>query len=84
MSRTLEQPDTFVRVYGILSRIRLVAGDSVLAAAEACVHAITDLYARPNMTIDEIRSAFERDHFDPVKDFSSVCRAELLEISGGF
>jgi hypothetical protein len=81
---TLEESDTFVNLYGILGRIRLVAADPVLAAAEVCVHEIADLYAKPNMTIEQIRTAFERDHFDPVKEFSSACRAELLEISGGF
>ncbi len=82
-SHSLEQPETFVKLYGLLGRIRLFAADSVLTAAEQCVYKITDLYARPNMTIDQIRTAFERDHFDPVREFSSVCRTELVEISGG-
>jgi hypothetical protein len=84
LSHSLEQPETFVKLYGLLGRIRLFAADSVLAAAEACVRRITDLYAKPNLTIDEIRAAFEREHFDPVKEFSRVCRAELVDISGGF
>jgi hypothetical protein len=84
LSHSLEQPDTFVKLYGILGRIRLVAADPVLAAAEACVREIVNIYAKPNKTIDQIRTAFEREHFDPVREFSSVCRAELLEISGGF
>jgi hypothetical protein len=84
LSQSLEKADTFVKLYGVLGRIRLIAPDSVLAAAEACVHEIADVYARPNMTIEQIRMAFERDHFDPVKEFSGVCRAELLEIAGGF
>jgi hypothetical protein len=84
LSHTLEKPDTFVKLYGVLGRIRLVAADRALAAAEACVHEIADLYAKPNLTVEQIRAAFERDHFDPVREFSSVCRAELLEISGSF
>jgi hypothetical protein len=84
LCHSLEKPDTFVKLYGVLGRIRLMAPDSVLAAAEACVHEIADLYAKPNMTIDQIRTAFEREHFDPVREFSIVCRAEFLEISGGF
>jgi hypothetical protein len=58
-----------------------VAADPVLAAGEACVRQIVDLYSKPNMTIEQIRVAFERDRFDPIKDFSTACRAELLEIS---
>ena len=49
LSHSLEKPDTFVRLYGILGRIRLVAADPVLAAAETCCRQIGDLYARPNM-----------------------------------
>jgi hypothetical protein len=82
LGHSLERPDTFVKLYGITGRIRLVASDAVLAAAEACVGQIIDLYAKPNLTVEEIRLAFERDRIDPVKDFSVACRRELLEIGG--
>ena len=80
-SHSLERPDTFVNLYGIIGRIRLVATDPVLAAAEACIQQIIDLYAKPNMTVEQVRLAFERDRLDPVKDFSIACRKELLEIA---
>jgi len=83
LSQSLERPDTFVKLYGISSRIRLVAADPVLAAAEACIGQIIDLYSRPNMTVEQIRLAFERDRLDPIKEFSIACRQELLEIAGG-
>jgi hypothetical protein len=82
-SHSLEQPDTFVKLYGIIGRIRLLATDQVLAAAEACIHEIVDLYAKPNMTVEQIRLAFERDRRDPIRDFSITCRKELLQIAGG-
>src|SRR5271165_519674 len=68
-SHSLEKPDTFVKLYGDLGRIRLIAADSVLASAEACVQEIVELYAKPNLTIEQIRTAIEREHIDPVKDF---------------
>ena len=83
LSHSLERPDTFVKLYGITGRIRLVASDAVLAAAEGCIRQIIDLYARPNMTVEEIRLAFERDRLDPIRDFSIACRMEVLEISDG-
>jgi hypothetical protein len=83
LCHSLEQPDTFVKLYGITGRIRLVATNPVLAAAEACIRQITDLYAKPNMTVEQIRLAFERDGLDPIKDFSIACRKELLQIAGG-
>ena len=80
---SLERPDTFVKLYGITGRIRLLATEPVLAAAEACSRQIIELYAKPNLTIEQIRLAFERDGLDPIKKFSAACRKELLEIAGG-
>jgi hypothetical protein len=82
-SHSLEKPETFVTLYGILGRIRLIAADPVLATAEACCRQITALYAEPNMSVEEIRLAFERDRLDPIRDFSIACRKELSEIAGG-
>jgi hypothetical protein len=81
LTHQLEQPATLVKLYGILGRIRLMAPDPVLTSAEACTRQIVDPYAKPNMTIDQIRAAFEDGQIDPIKEFSSVCRAELLEIA---
>ena len=82
-SHSLERPDTFVKLYGLSGRIRLVATDPVLAAAEACIRQIIDLFAKPNMTVEQIRLAFERDRLDPLRDFSVACRKEFLAISAG-
>lgn len=82
LCHSLERPDTFVNLYGIIGRIRLVAADPVLAAAEACIRQIIDLYSMPNMTVEQVRLAFERDRLDPIRDFSIACRKELLEIAG--
>jgi hypothetical protein len=79
----LEQAATFVKLYGILGRIRLVAAAPVLDSAEACCRQIIDLYASPNMTIDQVRAALENGQVDPIKEFSTACRAELLEIGRG-
>jgi hypothetical protein len=83
LSHSLERPDTFVRLYGIMGRIRLVATNPVLDAAEACIRHIIELFAKPNMTVEQIRLAFERDRLDPPRDFSVACRQELLAIAGG-
>ena len=83
LGNSLERSETFVKLYGITGRIRLVATDPVLDAAEACIRQIIDLYAKPNMTVEQIRLAFERDRIDPIRDFSLWCRKELLEIAGG-
>src|SRR5271166_4923270 len=43
LGHSLERPETFVKLYGTTGRIRLVAADAVLAAAEACVRQIIGL-----------------------------------------
>ena len=84
LGHSLERPDTFVKLYGLSGRIRLVATAPVLVAAEACIRKIIDLYANPNMTVEQMRLAFERDQLDPIRDFSVACRNELLKIGGFF
>ena len=81
LTHSLEQPETLVKLYGVLGRIRLVAGETVLASAEACCRLVIDLYAKPNLTAEQLRAAFEQHQIDPIKEFSTVCRTELLEIA---
>jgi len=81
MMKSLERLDQLVGLYGILSRIRLISGDEVLSKAVGCCHRIVEFYRRPNVTADEIRAAFESNEFDPLKEFSAACRAELLAMS---
>jgi len=80
LCNSLERPDSFVKLYGITGRIRLVCTGAVLAAAEACIRQIIDLFAKPNMTVEQIRMAFEREGLDPIKDFSVACRKELFDV----
>lgn len=81
LGNSLEKQDTFVKLLGILGRIRLVADDRVLAAAEACCREIVELYSKPNLTIALIWDQFERDWRDPVREFSTACRQELRDIA---
>jgi hypothetical protein len=81
LAHSLERPEEFVKLYGILGRIRLTCGERTLAEAEACCRRIVELYLQPNMTEEQIRAAFAADHFDPLKAFSTACRAEFLELT---
>lgn len=80
LTHSLERPETFVKLYGILGRIRLVASDPVLDAAENCCRQIIEFFSRPNLTVEQIREAVEHDRIDPVRDFSTACRKELSVI----
>ena len=81
VSHSLETAEKLVMLYGILGRIRLVSKGKVLAEAEKCVRQIVDLYESPNLTVEQVRASLDSDDFDPLKAFSSACRAELLTIA---
>ena len=81
LTHSLEQAESLVKLYGILGRIRLVATDPVLASAEACCRQIIDFYAKPNLTVEQLRTALVNHQVDLIKEFSTVCRTELLEIA---
>ena len=81
LAHSLEQPDQLMALYGILSRIRLMSGEEVVREGEACCRRIMELYGRPNLTTDQIRAVAEGhdlDGMDPLKEFSTACRKELL------
>lgn len=81
LAHCLERPDQLMALYGILSRIRLMSGEEVVREGEAYCRRIMELYGRPNLTTDQIRAvaeAHDLDGIDPLKEFSTVCRKELL------
>jgi hypothetical protein len=77
---SLEEPEKLVALYGILGRIRLLAGEHVLQEAERCVEQIVNLYSQPNLTSQQIYDALHGHRFDPVKCFSAACRQELIQL----
>jgi hypothetical protein len=81
LMHSLEKPDQLISLYGILSRIRLMSDDQVLRTAEEVCRRIVELYRGPNLMPDQILAEFEADKLDPLKEFSAVCRTELLALS---
>ena len=80
VSHPLETAEKLVTLYGILGRIRLVSSKEVLVEGEKCVRQIVDMYESPNLTVEQVRASLDLEDFDPLKAFSSACRAELLKI----
>jgi hypothetical protein len=78
---TLDKPETVVRLYAILGRIRLVSSDAVLVAAEECCDRVIDLYAKPNRTMDELLTTVHSAELEALKHFSDACRVELRKYS---
>lgn len=78
---SLDKPETLVKLYANLGRIRLVSSDAVLAAAEECCDGILKLYAQPNRTMAEIFTALHSGELEVFERFSEACRVELRKYS---
>jgi hypothetical protein len=88
LTHSFDGPDQIVALYGILSRIRLVASHTVVREGEMCCVRILAMYGKPSMTADEIRgvvaTANDLAELDPLKAFSNACREELKVIEDRF
>ena len=81
LTHSMESPDAIMRLYGLLSSIRLLSGEEVVKEGEACCRRIVEMYGQPNLTTDQLRAAVQTnrvDELDPLKSFSKACRNELL------
>jgi len=64
-------------IYALLSRLRLSSSEVVLHKAEEVIKTLLSTYSQPNMTPEQIQARAVDGHQDPVRMFSSICRAEL-------
>jgi len=80
LSETVDQLDDLVALYAIVSRIRLVATEPVLRAAEEITHEIVEHYGDPSLDFEHIRTMLLQSNVNPLQKFSLACRHELMEI----
>jgi len=73
----LESAQAAVKIVAVVNRIRLVATDGVIAAAEQCVDEIIDSYFSPNLTLAELHERQPWRKRDPLREFSEACRREM-------
>jgi hypothetical protein len=76
--------DKLLPIYALLSRIRLSSSTPVLQAAEQLIQAIVARYPRPNMTAEQIESRAINGQDDPLRQFSNICRSELVSLQRQF
>jgi hypothetical protein len=77
LTHVLDNLDDLVLLYSLVSRIRLFATEPVVAAAEGLVKRIVAHYGRPNLTVEQVRTAALSAAADPLDVFSFACRKEL-------
>lgn len=80
MIHELNDLNDIVALYALVSRIRLLATEPVVRAAEDFVKLIVKHYGDPNLTLEEIRTAALSEKAEPLDVFSFACRKELRDI----
>ena len=76
LDKPLTNPTTLIGMYSLVGRIRLLAGDKVLLAAEKVTETIVDSYSRPPIKFEEVYKVWREEHADPFKEFTEACRDE--------
>jgi hypothetical protein len=72
--------DDLIALYALMSRIRLVASNGVIEAAEDFAADVTRRYGEEPLSMEALRSATLAPHIDPLNVFSSRCRDELRQL----
>ena len=81
MAHTLDRPETLLKAYALLNRIRLSASPAVLREAEHLLQRITDQYFSSNLSVEEMRDIARSTDADPLKAFGEACREEFTSLS---
>jgi hypothetical protein len=81
LTHNLEDFGRLIRLYELVSRIRLMASVSVVKAAEEFVKQILVHFAEENLTIEQLRNTALTSKTHPLQHFSEVCRTELQAIA---
>ena len=76
MQHNVNELQTLLPIYALISRIRLSSSEPVLQTAEEVIRAIVNTYPEPNLTPDQIESRAVNGQ-DPLRQFSDTCRIEL-------
>src|ERR1700761_3920869 len=53
----LDKMDDLIMLYALVGRIRLLASEPVIEAAEKFAHLVTQRYGEKNMTLEDVREA---------------------------
>lgn len=77
-SQAFEQTAGLVKIYALVSRMRVLSSPRVIEAADNILRKIADTYAAPKKTFPDLREMLHQDALvDPLREFSEACRAEF-------
>ena len=83
-SHHAESPGVVAHLYSVVQRMRLTSSDEVISVAEKVMRLVIEAYAESDKTFDELRERVVagQAEYDPLREFSEVCRLELLALRG--
>jgi hypothetical protein len=78
-SHQAASPQVITGLYGAFERIRLMASQPVIDAADNVIRHVIEAYAAPAKSFDELRRTVESREFrSPLSNFTEACRAEPM------
>jgi signal transduction histidine kinase len=77
MTHNVESPEVIILLYASISRMRLTSSRDVIQAAESVMRLVSDMYAAPNLTSQQMYEKAQGGKLDPLAQFGEACRAEL-------
>jgi hypothetical protein len=77
LQRTEVDVAKIVRLYALVSRMRILSSGGVVAQADAVMGMIMDTYRAPNRTIYDEADDIRKGRLDPLLNFSESCRDEF-------
>jgi hypothetical protein len=72
-----------VRLYALVSRMRVVSSERVVEQADAVMRTIMETYRAPNRSLGEATEEAEPSALDLLRAFSDACRAERRQVITG-
>ena len=78
MAKNLEEPSRLVNLYAIKSRLSLFSNDDIINEADGVIQIIMERYSQRNVTYSEIDPK-TTGNFDLLRDFTRLCRQEMLK-----
>jgi hypothetical protein len=72
------EPSELVAMYALVGRMKIIASDDVVHAAEKVGRIILNTYLSPNRTFADLPDLI--DEVDPLREFSDACRRELQTV----
>ncbi|MGA7159138.1 MAG: hypothetical protein WBY53_19990 [Acidobacteriaceae bacterium] len=76
-TKELDSIDELVALYALISRIRLLASQPVIDAAEDFATKVTERFGEAAISLLDLKNEKLMRRIDPLKDFSSRCREEF-------